>query len=341
MARRCSHCSNNGHNSRTCPGRSGCGGVKLFGVRLTEGVGAMKKSASMGNLSSSISHHGSSSSDLVRDHAAAASGYASDDTGHASCSSNCRNERKKGTPWTEEEHRMFLLGLQKLGKGDWRGIARNFVVSRTPTQVASHAQKYFIRQTNATRRKRRSSLFDMVPELPIDHLPLEDQPLLHSPPNEFETANKLLPCLGPDYVQEPQLADFSSSQPSPPEAKEDIPVNNITLPLVSTYYPALVPVTLSFWPPNLATHVIEEEMMESHEVLKPIPVLRKDLANADELVSMSKLSIGEGVSSRIEPSALSVKLLETSATRQSAFHMNPSISRPGLSQNGSNVIHAI
>lgn len=67
-----------------------------------------------------------------------------------------------GTPWTEDEHRMFLLGLQKLGKGDWRGISRNYVVSRTPTQVASHAQKYFIRQTNVSRRKRRSSLFDII-----------------------------------------------------------------------------------------------------------------------------------------------------------------------------------
>lgn len=65
-------------------------------------------------------------------------------------------------PWTEDEHRMFLLGLLKLGKGDWRGISRNFVVSRSPTQVASHAQKYFIRQTNMSRRKRRSSLFDIV-----------------------------------------------------------------------------------------------------------------------------------------------------------------------------------
>lgn len=57
---------------------------------------------------------------------------------------------------------MFLLGLQKLGKGDWRGIARNYVITRTPTQVASHAQKYFIRQCNMSRRKRRSSLFDMI-----------------------------------------------------------------------------------------------------------------------------------------------------------------------------------
>uniref|UniRef100_A0A7N2LPR0 Uncharacterized protein n=1 Tax=Quercus lobata TaxID=97700 RepID=A0A7N2LPR0_QUELO len=68
----------------------------------------------------------------------------------------------EGVPWTEDKHRMFLPGLQKLGKGDWRGIARNYVISRTPTQVASDAQKNFIRQTNVSRRKRRSSLFDII-----------------------------------------------------------------------------------------------------------------------------------------------------------------------------------
>lgn len=57
---------------------------------------------------------------------------------------------------------MFLVGLQKVGKGDWRGISRNFVKTRTPTQVASHAQKYFLRRTNHNRRRRRSSLFDIT-----------------------------------------------------------------------------------------------------------------------------------------------------------------------------------
>ncbi|WVY91491.1 hypothetical protein V8G54_037005 [Vigna mungo] len=71
-------------------------------------------------------------------------------------------ERKKGVPWTEEEHKLFLLGLKKYGKGDWRNISRNFVISRTPTQVASHAQKYFIRQLSGGKDKRRASIHDIT-----------------------------------------------------------------------------------------------------------------------------------------------------------------------------------
>ncbi|GFZ11233.1 duplicated homeodomain-like superfamily protein [Actinidia rufa] len=79
----------------------------------------------------------------------------------------CKNrhgevDRKKGTPWTEEEHRLFLIGLNTYGRGDWRSISRNVVVTRTPTQVASHAQKYYLRQNSVKKDRKRSSIHDIT-----------------------------------------------------------------------------------------------------------------------------------------------------------------------------------
>lgn len=82
--------------------------------------------------------------------------------GAKSTISKADQERRKGIPWTEEEHRLFLLGLEKFGKGDWRSISRNFVITRTPTQVASHAQKFFIRRNSMHKDKRRSSIHDIT-----------------------------------------------------------------------------------------------------------------------------------------------------------------------------------
>ncbi|KAG8051426.1 hypothetical protein GUJ93_ZPchr0001g30039 [Zizania palustris] len=192
MARKCSHCGNYGHNSRTCshsaPGQreamlydgggggGGGRGLRLFGVQVHVaagvgggggGVSAMKKSYSMDCLqlaapSSLVSPSSSSSSSMLlsidEGLERASNGYLSDGP-HG----RVVQERKKGVPWSEEEHRLFLVGLEKLGKGDWRGISRSYVTTRTPTQVASHAQKFFLRQSSIGKKKRRSSLFDMVP----------------------------------------------------------------------------------------------------------------------------------------------------------------------------------
>lgn len=147
-----------GHNSRTCTylrGTTSFVGLRLFGVQLESSV-TIKKSFSMDSLPSSSSSNSSFSSSRLAVDERTSFGYLSDGLiGRV-------QERKKGVPWTEEEHRIFLIGLEKLGKGDWRGISRNFVTTRTPTQVASHAQKYFLRLATLNKKKRRSSLFDLV-----------------------------------------------------------------------------------------------------------------------------------------------------------------------------------
>ncbi|XP_008802864.1 transcription factor SRM1 [Phoenix dactylifera] len=89
-------------------------------------------------------------------------GHSHGDSSHSGKASRSDQERRKGIAWTEDEHRLFLLGLDKYGKGDWRSISRNFVISRTPTQVASHAQKYFIRLNSMNKDRRRSSIHDIT-----------------------------------------------------------------------------------------------------------------------------------------------------------------------------------
>ncbi|CAL9009947.1 unnamed protein product [Prunus brigantina] len=357
MTRRCSHCSNNGHNSRTCPtrvgssssssvGGGGGGGLKLFGVRLTDGS-IIKKSASMGNLSSAAHYHSSSpnpdspSSDL-HDPVHVPEGYLSDDPAHASSSGNRRGDRKKGTPWTEEEHRMFLIGLQKLGKGDWRGIARNYVTTRTPTQVASHAQKYFIRQSNATRRKRRSSLFDMVPDMAMDPPPVpEEQVFLPSCQEAESEAASSLPSLNLSLSSECKPMETTHEEKVKEPDHEPVMGSNGFPPMIPGFFPAYLPYPFPVWPPSAGPMRELKGGEASHQqVLRPIPILRKEPVNVDALVGMSQLSLGDTERGHKEPSPLSLKLLGE-PSRQSAFHPNAPAGEPDLSKGKSSAIQAV
>ncbi|KAL6985958.1 Transcription factor kua1 [Sarracenia purpurea var. burkii] len=338
MTRRCSHCSHNGHNSRTCPNR----GVKLFGVRLTDG--SIRKSASMGNLSHYTgSNNGTpqngGSGNINHDYSvdtpdhgtAVADGYASEDFVPGSSSSR---ERKKGVSWTEEEHRMFLLGLQKLGKGDWRGISRNYVMSRTPTQVASHAQKYFIRQSNVSRRKRRSSLFDIVSDESVD-TPITSHDFFDANPPQTETQTMNPLPAAPALDEECESMDSTKSNDREPVPQRPDSLQCSYPVVFPAYISPVLPFCVPFWP----GHVSEPTKTETHEVLKPRAVHSKSPINVDELVGMSKLSLGGESLANSGPSSLSAKLLDNSS-RQSAFHAHPTSGRSGINSS-SNPIHAV
>ncbi|XP_047951078.1 transcription factor MYBS3-like [Salvia hispanica] len=343
MTRRCSHCSHNGHNSRTCPNR----GVKLFGVRLIDG--SIRKSASMGNLTHYMGGGGSGSGSATPlsgaaldspadtpDHpsagSAAAEGYASEDFVAGSSSSR---ERKKGVPWTEDEHKLFLLGLQKLGKGDWRGIARNYVMTRTPTQVASHAQKYFIRQSNMSRRKRRSSLFDIVVDEEAADNTLVSRDFLPVNPSQAETQSST-PAAAPTAMDEECESLESANSNDGDTALTNLEGSQYPYPVMYPAYVApLFPAPIQFWP----GYTTEPIKAETHEVVKPTAVHSKSPINVDELVGMSSLSLGESIGDG-GPSALSLKLVEGS-TRPSAFQANPASGTSGMNSNSHNPIHAL
>ncbi|KAL5735197.1 hypothetical protein ACOSP7_033058 [Xanthoceras sorbifolium] len=127
-------------------------------------------------------------------------------------------ERKKGTPWTRQEHSLFLIGLKKFGKGDWRSISRNVVVTRTPTQVASHAQKYFLRHSSKKKERKRSSIHDITtvdtnsPTLPVDQNWIPPPGGSVQPTDQQQQTSALQQFLPPD--QFPGDGDGSEEYPN-------------------------------------------------------------------------------------------------------------------------------
>lgn len=58
--------------------------------------------------------------------------------------------------------RLFLAGIREHGVGKWQKLAREFVTTRNASQIASHYQKYSIRQQKLRRNEcKRPSIHDI------------------------------------------------------------------------------------------------------------------------------------------------------------------------------------
>jgi len=63
-----------------------------------------------------------------------------------------KNNKTQSRYWTKVEHELFLEALEKFGQKDVKSISA-FVGTRTPTQVRTHAQKYFLRLKRGTNQR--------------------------------------------------------------------------------------------------------------------------------------------------------------------------------------------
>ncbi|XP_022135144.1 transcription factor MYB1R1-like [Momordica charantia] len=284
-----------------CPGE-----IMLFGVRVV--VDSMRKSVSLNNLSQYEQPHEAANvianenkNDVVsvnnKDDVAA--GYASADDAVPNARGNRERERKRGVPWTEEEHKLFLIGLQRVGKGDWRGISRNFVKTRTPTQVASHAQKYFLRRSNLNRRRRRSSLFDITTDT------VTAEPMVEEP------------------VQHQEIS--SQSHSFTPSALPEISQNNV-IPMVQTLPLTIGPTPLATPTKNLMEKCGPGEVNTENDGSLRLG-LTDSIFSSNQTPNSTDLNLNSN--SIMEPSALSLRLSLTSdhreaSSRHSTFQAMPS-----------------
>ncbi|OWM72134.1 hypothetical protein CDL15_Pgr018017 [Punica granatum] len=132
-------------------------------------------------------------------------------------------EWSKGVNWSAEEHKLFLLGLQDLGKDDWTGISENYVKSKTPIQVARHAKKYF-QDTS------RSGINDEQEVLEMSEHPRQEEYELHKPADSSISqpgySLTLFPSLLSAHGEEPADDEIIAADMMVPKQSEPMKSNS-------------------------------------------------------------------------------------------------------------------
>jgi SHAQKYF class myb-like DNA-binding protein len=114
-------------------------------------------------------------------------------------------------------YRLFLQGLNKHGKGRWKDISKDFVSTRTPAQIASHAQKYFKHKKEAAekRRNRRTSIHDIAVDnnVTIASLPRAQQIEIPSIEQQNEIPQLTIPSIEQKQLEIPSIEQQNKISP--------------------------------------------------------------------------------------------------------------------------------
>lgn len=117
--------------------------------------------------------------------------------------------------------RLFLRGLEEEGKGEWKAISKKYLHTRTPAQIASHAQKFMKRKNSKTPpEKRRASINDITTYSdPIFSLDSQqpNQPGFLMDSQNFQPDSFTIPYNFQENFPSNQLnysLDFENSQPN-------------------------------------------------------------------------------------------------------------------------------
>ncbi|GFS42532.1 duplicated homeodomain-like superfamily protein [Actinidia rufa] len=162
---------------------------------------------------------------------------------------------------------LFLLGLDKFGKGDWRNISRNFMISRTPTQVASHAQKYFIRLNSINRDRRRSSIHDITNVNGRDASAHQPSPITGQQPN----STSAMASIGPPPPYMAGLGMYGAPVGHPVAASSHHMASAVGTPVMlppGHHNPYVVPVAYTMTPNAPITHTLSLNNTSSLSIIR-------------------------------------------------------------------------